>query len=330
MSHLLVTGGAGYIGSHALRNLQRAGHTAVVIDDLRAGNAELVSDAPLVRCDVADRDAVSRAFEKHGPFDGVLHFAASLFVAESVSKPLEYYANNVGGSLALIDVALAHGTQAFVLSSTCATYGIPEHIPISEDTPLAPINPYGASKAMVERILADAETAHGLHWAALRYFNASGADPEGGIGECHDPEIHLIPSALEAACGLRERLELFGTDYPTPDGTCIRDYIHVTDLADAHVSAIEALIEGRSLGIRNLGTGNGYSNREVMAAVERAVGQPVPVREADRRPGDPPELVADASAFRREFGWEPRHSDLDTIVSTAWAWLQSWKLEGSR
>jgi len=330
MSHLLVTGGAGYIGSHALRNLQRAGHTAVVIDDLRAGNAELVGDAPLVRCDVADRDAVSRAFEEHGPFDGVLHFAASLFVAESVSKPLEYYANNVGGSLALIDVALAHGTRAFVLSSTCATYGIPERIPISEATPLAPINPYGASKAMVERILADAETAHGLRWAALRYFNASGADPEGGIGECHDPEIHLIPSALEAACGLRERLELFGTDYPTPDGTCIRDYIHVTDLADAHVSAIEALIEGRSLGVRNLGTGNGYSNREVMAAVERAVGQPVPVREADRRPGDPPELIADASAFRREFGWEPRHSDLDTIVSTAWAWLQSWKLEGSR
>jgi len=291
MSHLLVTGGAGYIGSHALRNLQRAGHTAVVIDDLRAGNAELVSDAPLVRCDVADRDAVSRAFEEHGPFDGVLHFAASLFVAESVSKPLEYYANNVGGSLALIDVALAHGTQAFVLSSTCATYGIPERVPISEDTPLAPINPYGASKAMVERILADAETAHGLRWAALRYFNASGADPEGGIGECHDPEIHL---------------------------------------ADAHVSAIEALIEGRSLGVRNLGTGNGYSNREVMAAVERAVGQPVPVREADRRPGDPPELIADASAFRREFGWEPRHSDLDTIVSTAWAWLQSWKLGSSQ
>jgi UDP-glucose-4-epimerase GalE len=330
MSHLLVTGGAGYIGSHALRNLQRAGHTAVVIDDLRAGNASLVSNAPLVRCDVADRAAVSGVFEEHGPFDGVLHFAASLFVAESVSKPLEYYANNVGGSLVLIDVALSHGTKAFVLSSTCATYGIPEKVPISEDTPLAPINPYGASKAMVERILADAEVAHGLRWAALRYFNASGADPEGGIGECHDPEIHLIPSALEAACGLRGRLELFGTDYPTPDGTCIRDYIHVTDLADAHVCAIEALIEGRSLGVRNLGTGNGYSNREVMAAVERAVGQPVPVCEVDRRPGDAPELVADASRFRSEFGWEPRHSDLDTVVSTAWAWLQSWKLSGSQ
>jgi len=330
MSHLLVTGGAGYIGSHALRNLQRAGHTAVVIDDLRAGYESMVRDAPLVRCDVADRDAVSTAFEEHGPFDGVLHFAASLFVAESVSRPLDYYANNVGGSLALIDVALAHGTQAFVLSSTCATYGIPERVPISEDCPLAPINPYGASKTMVERILADAETAHGLRWAALRYFNAGGADPDGGIGECHAPEIHLIPSALEAACGLRERLELFGTDYPTPDGTCIRDYIHVSDLADAHVRAIEALLAGRSIGARNLGTGRGHSNREVLAAVARAVGRPVPVREADRRPGDPPELVADASRFRREFGWEPRLSDLDTIVSTAWEWLQRWKLGSAR
>jgi len=330
MSHLLVTGGAGYIGSHALRNLQRAGHTAVVIDDLRSGHESMVSHAPLVCCDVADREAVSRAFETHGPFDGVLHFAASLLVAESVSKPLDYYANNVGGSTALIDVALAHGTKAFVLSSTCATYGIPQRVPIPEDALLAPINPYGASKAMVERILADSETAHGLRWAALRYFNAGGADPDGGIGECHEPEVHLIPSALEAACGLRERLDLFGTDYPTPDGTCIRDYIHVTDLADAHVCAIEALIEGRSLGVRNLGTGTGRSNREVLAAVERAVGRPVPVRETDRRPGDPPELVADASLFHREFGWEPRHSDLDTIVATAWTWLQSWKPKRAR
>ncbi len=325
MAHLLVTGGAGYIGSHALRALRRAGHTAAVIDDLRAGVESMVGDAPLVRCDIADRRAVARAFEAHGPFDGVLHFAASLCVAESVEKPLAYYANNVNGSLALIDVALSHGTRAFVLSSSCATYGIPERVPIPEDAPLAPINPYGASKAMVERILADTEAADGLRWAALRYFNAGGADPDGGIGECHEPEIHLIPSALEAACGLREQLELFGTDYPTPDGTCIRDYIHVSDLADAHVRAIEALLEGRSLGVRNLGTGQGHSNREVLAAVERAVGRAVPVREAARRPGDPPQLVADASAFRREFGWEPRLSDLDTIVSTAWQWLQHWK-----
>ncbi len=330
MSHLLVTGGAGYIGSHALRSLQRAGHSAVVVDDLRAGNAILVRDAPLVRCDVTDRDAVGRVFDERGPFDGVLHFAAYLFVAESVSKPLDYYRNNVLGSLAVIDAAVSHGTLAFVLSSTCATYGSPKSVPIGESTPLAPINPYGASKAMVERILADTEAAHGLRWAALRYFNASGADPDGDLGECHDPEIHLIPSCLEAACGMRPQLQLFGTDYPTPDGTCIRDYIHVSDLADAHVRAIEALIGGRTVGIRNLGTGRGHSNREVIAAVERVVGRPVPIEEAPRRPGDPPELVADASTFRREFDWSPRHSDLDTIVSTAWSWLQHWKPNQTR
>jgi UDP-glucose-4-epimerase GalE len=325
MSHLLVTGGAGYIGSHTLRGLQRAGHSAVVIDDLRAGNAMLVHDAALIRCDIADRAAVSRVFEEHGPFDGVLHFAAYLFVAESVSKPLDYYANNVGGSIALLDVAIAQDTPAFVFSSSCATYGVPDRVPISEDTPLAPINPYGASKLMVERVLADAETAHGLRWAALRYFNACGADPDGDIGECHDPEIHLIPSCLEAVAGIRERLQLYGTDYPTPDGSCIRDYIHVTDLANAHVCALEALIAGRSIGVRNLGTGRGHSNREVIAAIERVVGRAVPIEQAARRPGDPPELVADASAFRSEFGWEPRHSDLDTIVTSSWAWLQRWK-----
>jgi UDP-glucose-4-epimerase GalE len=325
MPHLLVTGGAGYIGSHALRELHRAGYTAVVIDDLRAGHEFLAQGAPLVRCDVADRVAISKVFKEHGPFEGVLHFAASLAVGESVEKPLDYYANNVGGSLALIDVALSHGTQAFVLSSTATTYGTPDRMPITETTPQLPINPYGASKLMVERILADAAIAHGLRWGALRYFNACGADPDGGIGECHDPEIHLIPSCLEAVSGLRECLQLFGTDYETPDGTCVRDYIHVTDLAKAHVLAIEALIDGRQVGARNLGTGRGHSNREVMAAVERVVGRPVPMNEAARRPGDPPELVADASAFCREYGWEPRHSDLDTIVATAWEWLKHWK-----
>jgi len=325
MSHLLVTGGAGYIGSHGLRALQRSGHTAVVIDDLRAGNADLVSDAPLVRCDVGDRAAVAGVFAQHGPFDGVLHFAAYLDVGESVRQPLDYYANNVAGTAALLDIAIQQGTLAFVLSSTCATYGIPDSLPITEATPLAPINPYGASKMMVERILADAEHAHGLRWAALRYFNACGADPDGDLGECHDPEIHLIPSSLEAVAGLRESLRLFGTDYPTPDGTCIRDYVHVTDLADAHVRAVEVLVGGRSVGPRNLGTGRGSSNREVLAAVERVTGRPVPVTEAPRRPGDPPALVADARRFRQELGWEPRHSELDTVVETAWTWLRSWK-----
>jgi UDP-arabinose 4-epimerase len=325
LANLLVTGGAGYVGSHALRALRRAGHHAFVVDDLRAGQAFLAQGAPLVRCDIADRAALERAFAEHGPIDGVLHFAAYLVVPESVAKPLDYYRNNVAGSLTLIETAVAHGVRAFVLSSTCATYGIPASLPIEESTPLAPINPYGASKQMVERILADTGHAHGLRWAALRYFNACGADPDGGIGECHDPEIHLVPSALEAAAGLREQLTLYGTDYPTPDGTCIRDYVHVTDLGDAHVRAIEALLGGVQIGPRNLGTGRGSSNREILAAVERITNRPVPVVEGPRRPGDPPELVAAPGRFQAEFGWQPRHSDLDTIVGTAWAWLRHWK-----
>ncbi len=325
MAHLLVTGGAGYIGSHALLALREAGHTAVVVDDLSAGYAQLVGDCPLIRCDVGDAPGLRRVFAEHGPFDGVLHFAAFLSVPESVAHPERYYRNNVGGSACLLEVALEHGVQSFVLSSTCAVYGHPERVPISESTPLRPINPYGASKRVVERMLAEAEGAHGLRWSALRYFNACGADPEGRTGECHDPEIHLIPSALETAAGLRPGLKLFGTDYPTPDGTCVRDYIHVSDLAEAHALAMDALLAGKTLGARNLGTGRGHSNREVLAAVERVTGLPLSVTEAPRRPGDPPELVADASVARRELGWTPRHSDLDAIVATAWAWLRKWK-----
>ena len=325
MAHLLVTGGAGYIGSHTLRGLQRAGHSAVVFDDLRAGREQLVKGAPLVRGDVRDPRAVARVFDEHGPFDGVLHFAGLLSVPESVAKPLLYYSNNVHGSQVLLEAALAAGTRAFVLSSSAAVYGHPTVQPIPETVPLAPINPYGASKVHVERMLADAETAHGLRWAALRYFNACGADLDGDLGECHDPETHLIPVALEAAAGLREALPLYGTDYPTRDGTCVRDYIHVTDLATAHVLAVEALIGGRSLGPRNLATGRGTTNKEILAAVEAVVGCPVPVKIAPRRPGDPPELVADATRFRSEFNWEPRHSDLPTVVRTAWAWLRRWR-----
>jgi UDP-glucose-4-epimerase GalE len=325
MAHLLVTGGAGYIGSHTAIALRDAGHRVVVVDDLRAGHAFLVGESPLVRCDIGDPDAIAGVFTERGPFDAVLHFAASLIVPESVADPLKYYRNNVGGSAVLIDAAIRHGCRAFVLSSTCATYGVPARVPIDESAPLAPINPYGASKWMVERMLADAEVAHGLRHAALRYFNAAGADPHGRAGECHEPEIHLIPSALLAVAGLRPPLELYGTDYPTQDGTCIRDYVHVTDLADAHVRALEVLLSGASVGARNLGTGVGLSNREVLAAVERATGRAVPLREAPRRPGDPPALVADARRFRAGTGWDPRHSDLDTIVSSAWAWLRKWK-----
>jgi len=325
MAHLLVTGGAGYIGSHAVRSLERAGHSIVVLDDLSSGNGSLVGNAPLVRADINDRQALETAFDERGPFDGVLHFASLIAAGESVEQPLRYYVNNVGGSANLLDVALAHDVRTFVLSSSAAVYGHPVRQPIPEDAPLEPINPYGASKWMVERMLADAEHATGLRWAALRYFNAAGAHPDGDLGECHDPETHLIPVALEAACGLRETLELFGNDYPTPDGTCVRDYIHVADLADAHVLAVESLLEGRNLGARNLGTGIGHSNREVLAAVERVVGRPVPVRDAPRRPGDSPELRADPRRFRTEMGWEPQLSDLETLVESAWRWLNRWK-----
>jgi UDP-glucose 4-epimerase len=325
VAHLLVSGGAGYIGSHALRALRRSGHSAVVVDDLRAGRAAFVEDAPLVRCDVGDRRGVAAAFDRYGPFDAVLHFAASLSVPESVARPLDYWRNNVVAALALVETALVHGARAFVLSSTAAVYGHPPSQPIPESAPVAPINPYGATKAAVERVLAAVEVAHGMRFAALRYFNASGADPAGGIGECHEPETHLIPLALEAAAGLRPKLQLFGADYPTPDGTCIRDYVHVTDLADAHVRAVEGLLADGPGGIYNLGTGRGLSIREVLASVERVVGLRVPVVEAARRPGDPPELVADASRFRRDLGWEPRLSDLDTIVETAWRWLCTWR-----
>jgi UDP-glucose-4-epimerase GalE len=325
VARLLVTGGAGYIGSHALRALLRVGHEAVVVDDLRAGRAEFARGAPLVVADVGDRAALARMFREHGPIDGVLHFAASLSVPESVEKPLLYYRNNVVASASLLAECLAHGVRAFVLSSSCATYGSPAQQPISEATPQLPVNPYGASKWMVERMLADVERAHGLRWAALRYFNACGADPDGGIGECHEPETHLIPVALEAAAGLRPPLSLYGTDYPTPDGSCVRDYVHVSDLANAHVRAIEALLSGGPGGGYNLGTGVGRSNREVLAGIERVLRRPVPHAAAPRRPGDPPVLVADASRFMRDFGWRPRHSDLDTIVGTAWRWLREWK-----
>jgi UDP-glucose-4-epimerase GalE len=325
LAHLVVTGGAGYIGSHTLRALESAGHTAVVVDDLRAGRASFVERAPLIRSDVGDREALAKLFADYGPFDGVVHFAALTSVPESVAKPLVYYANNVEAAAVLIEQAVTHGIRAFVLSSSAAVYGHPEEQPISESAAIAPINPYGAGKAMVERILADVEQAHGMRWTALRYFNACGADPSGGIGECHEPETHLIPLALEAAAGLRDELSLYGTDYPTRDGTCVRDYIHVSDLASAHVLAVEALLGGGPGGAYNLGTGTGHTNREILDRIGEQVGLPVPLREAERRPGDPAELVADASRFRRDFGWQPRHSRLETIIRTAWDWLACWR-----
>jgi UDP-glucose-4-epimerase GalE len=322
LAHLLVAGGAGYIGSHTLRALRRAGHVAVVIDDLRTGHERFVDDAPLWRHDIGDREAVWQLFGRYGPFDAVVHFAASTSVPESVRRPIAYWRNNVLGSLNLIEAALEHGVRGFVFSSTAAVYGHPEFQPISESSAVAPINPYGATKVAVEQILADVERAHGMRWTALRYFNACGADPAGDLGECHDPETHLIPLALEATAGLRPELVLYGTDYPTRDGTCIRDYVHVTDLADAHVRAVEALLEGGPGGAYNLGSGRGLTNREVLDAIGGLVGRPVPHRVGPRREGDPAELVADAARFRRDFGWSPVHSDLQTVLATAWAWIQ--------
>jgi len=293
-----------------------------VMDDLRSGQARFVAGVPLWRHDVGDREALARLLERYGPFDGVLHLAASISVAESMRSPLAYWRNNVVASFHLVEAALDHGARAFVFSSSAAVYGHPEFQPISESSPVAPINPYGASKAAVEQMLADVERAHGMRWAALRYFNACGADPAGDLGECHDPETHLIPVALEAAAGLRSELVLFGDDYPTRDGTCIRDYVHVSDLADAHVRAIEALLEGGPGGAYNLGTGRGRSNREVLEAAGALVGRPVPYRVGARREGDPAELVADPSRFQRDFGWSPVRSDLDTILRTAWGWIE--------
>jgi UDP-glucose-4-epimerase GalE len=323
MARLLVTGGAGYIGAHALRALRRAGHSAVVIDDLRSGRAEFAAGAELVRADVGDEAALADVFGRRGPFDGVLHFASSIEVGASVANPLAFYRNNVSASTSLLAACVAAGVRAFVFSSSAAVYGNPTRVPIPEDAPQAPLSPYGASKAMVERMLADAAAAHGLRYAALRYFNASGADPEGGIGECHSPETHLIPLALRAAAGTGPALRLFGSDWPTRDGSCERDYVHVTDLADAHVRALEGLLGGGPCGAFNLGTGSGHTVREVIAAAERAVGRPVPCEAAPRRPGDPAVLVADAGRFQRAYAFTPRLSALDAIVGSAWAWERS-------
>jgi UDP-glucose-4-epimerase GalE len=327
VAQLLVTGGAGYIGAHALRALLRAGHSAVVIDDLRAGRADFVEGAELVRADVSDAGALAELFRRYGPFDGVLHFAASIEVADSVARPLAFYRNNVSASLTLLEACLAAGVRAFVFSSSAAVYGNPLHLPspkgsapalLTEDDPLAPVSPYGASKWMVERMLADAAAAHGLRYAALRYFNASGADPAGGLGECHTPETHLIPLALRAAAGTGPPLRLFGSDWPTRDGSCERDFVHVSDLAEAHVRALEGLLAGGPIGAFNLGTGTGHTVREVLAAVELRVGRQVPIEASGRRPGDPAVLVADPSRFRRAYDFTPRLSDLATIVATAW------------
>jgi UDP-arabinose 4-epimerase len=316
---VLVTGGAGYIGSHACKALARAGYAPVVLDNLVYGHREAVRWGPLVEGDLGDRHLVAATLKR---FDiaAVMHFAAFAYVGESMTKPELYFANNVVNSLGLIEAMREAGVRRIVFSSTCATYGVPDRVPIGEDMPQRPVNPYGESKLMVERMLHWAGVAHGLQHLSLRYFNAAGADPEGEIGEHHEPETHLIPLVLDAATRRRAQIDVYGTDYPTPDGSAIRDYIHVTDLAEAHVLALGRLERGGTDTALNLATGTGHSVREVIAAAERVTGKRIPVREAPRRPGDPPALVADAARARAVLHWTPSHSALETILATAWAW----------
>jgi len=316
--NVLVTGGAGYVGSHTVQELVRAGHRPAVFDNLSEGHAAAVTDCPLIQADLGEEGAIELALAETGA-EAVMHFAASAYVGESVEDPQKYYMNNVVNTLRLLRAMRRVGVERFVFSSSCTVYGEPERMPLTEDMPVATLSPYGRTKAIVEGILADYAAAYGLRCAALRYFNAAGADPEGRIGEDHDPETHLIPLVIQAALGKRPSIAVFGTDYPTPDGTCIRDYVHVTDLGTAHVMALEALDE-RGVMVYNLGTGTGHSVREVIEVVKRVSGRDFPVVEAPRRPGDAPELVGSAERVSRELGWTPRYAALEQIVEHAWRW----------
>lgn len=316
---VLVTGGAGYVGSHACKALAAAGYTPVVYDDLSSGHRWAVKWGPLVEGDLLDRTRLAAALDQHRPL-AVMHFAAKALVQESVADPLSYYRNNVAGTLCLLESLCERGCRPLVFSSTCATYGMPQHMPITEAHPQAPINPYGASKLMVERMLQDLEPARGLRSVSLRYFNAAGADPEAEIGELHDPEPHLIPNVLAAALSRRPKVTVHGDDYDTPDGTCIRDYVHVSDLADAHVRALEYLLAGGATTAFNLGSGKGASVREVIDAVARVIGRDFKVVVGARRPGDPDRLIAAAERAREVLGWQPQRADLQVIIADAWRW----------
>ncbi|MEA5441279.1 UDP-glucose 4-epimerase GalE [Cyanobium gracile] len=341
---ILVTGGAGYIGSHAVRALTRAGHQPVVLDNLVYGHADIVEKTlkvPLVLGQVGDREVLEPLLRgRHPALDGtalegkpieaVLHFAAYAYVGESVSDPAKYYRNNLGDTLTLLEALVAtERPLPIVFSSTCATYGIPQQVPITEDHPQAPINPYGRSKWMVEQLLTDFAAAYGLPSVIFRYFNAAGADPDGDLGEDHDPETHLIPRVLDTMSGREPYLQIFGDDYPTPDGTCIRDYIHVADLADAHVLGLERLLRLREREeterkplIYNLGNGTGYSVQQVIETAKAVTGRGLLAHVAKRREGDPPQLVAGATRAHQELGWRPRYPELETIIEHAWAWHQ--------
>jgi len=319
---ILVTGGAGYIGSHAVLALEAAGYPVLILDSLEYGHRELVEQhlkAELIVGKTTDRALLDQIFQTH-TIGAVMHFAAYIAVGESVKQPAEYYHNNVVGTLTLLEAMLAVNIKRFVFSSTCAIYGPPKTVPIPEDHPKNPISPYAASKLMVEQMLQDFTAAYDLHSVVFRYFNAAGADPEGRLGEDHQPETHLIPLVLQTALGHRKNISMFGTDYDTPDGTCIRDYIHVADLASAHVLGVEYLLNGGATTFINLGNGNGFSVREVIETARKVTGEPIPAVECDRRPGDPPRLIGSSDQARSQLNWQPQHADLESIIAHAWQW----------
>ena len=319
--NVLVVGGAGYIGSHAVRLLIDAGHSVWVYDNLSRGHRQAVPEGLLIEGDVADRAKLATAMKEHR-IDAVMHFAAFALVNESVTDPSLYYRNNVVAALELLEAMREADVKKIVFSSTTATYGEPEIVPIPESTPQRPINPYGFTKLVIEQALADYAAAYGFAYAALRYFNAAGARPDGTIGEDHDPESHIIPIVLQVALGQRDQITIFGDDYPTADGTCVRDYIHVDDLSDAHLRALERLESGKGLCV-NLGTGHGTSVREIVNACREVTGHPIPEVTGTRRAGDPPKLIADATLAKQLLDWEAKYTDVKSIVETAWKWHQS-------
>lgn len=321
---VLVTGGAGYIGSHTVLALKRLGYEVIILDNLIYGHQDLVEtilQVKLVVGDTNDRPLLDQVFATYN-IQAVMHFAAYTYVGESVTNPSKYYRNNVVGTLTLLEAMQAAGIDKFVFSSTCATYGLPQTIPIAEEHPQAAINPYGQSKWIVEKILQDFDQAYGLRSIIFRYFNAAGADPLAQLGEDHNPETHLIPLVLLTALGKRKSIQIFGTDYPTPDGTCIRDYIHVSDLADAHVLGLEYLLQGGKTAAFNLGNGNGFSVRQVIEMAETVTAKTIEKIETDRRPGDPPILVGSSDRAKETLDWQPQYSDLKSIITHAWQWHQ--------
>ena len=319
---VLVVGGCGYIGTHMVKALLSAGHEVVTLDSLVGGHRHLLPGGRFVQGDIGDPQLLDQVFAANR-FDAVMHFAAFIEVGESVRCPLKYYRNNVAGTISLLDAMVRHGVDKLIFSSSAAVYGEPIGLPIDAGHPCCPTNPYGQSKLMVEKILADFGAAHGLRSIALRYFNAAGADSSARIGECHDPETHLIPLVLQVAGGRRDQITVFGTDHATPDGTCVRDYVHVSDLACAHLLALKALANGITHAAYNLGNSTGYSVCEVINTARCLTGHPIPAAVGGRRPGDPPELVAASDKARRELGWQPRFETLEAIIASAWKWHQA-------